>query len=86
MDAKAADQPLRLSQLVLLLATSVVQSFGETAPWKQRHHLGFDDWAETKGLLRLPLCCGHCTCESFIWALMILHGFSSLPNCFLSRR
>ncbi len=60
MDAKAADQPLRLSQLVLLLATSVVQSFGETAPRKQhtncsnkgRHHLGFDDsWAETKGFV-----------------------------------
>ena len=39
MDAKAADQPLRLSQLVLLLATSVVQSFGETAPWKQRSQI-----------------------------------------------
>lgn len=44
-DAKAADQPLRLSQLVLLLATSVVQSFGETVPWlcktPKRGFLGF---------------------------------------------
>ena len=37
--AKKAEQPVKHSQIMLLLVTSVVQTFGETAPLKpiQRH-------------------------------------------------
>lgn len=75
-EAKGSEQ-VQVVQLVLLLSTSVVQAFGETAPWLGSTAMGpngskigpkarLRSFRPAAMKLRWPQCCGLCTFGSWI--------------------